>query len=85
MSALEVEHCQGQQLKITGTEIEDGAWQSSVEVDLGRTGCVVFENTDRTYSSQEEAREAVLALAVENLSRSRIAATTQTVKACAHP
>ena len=43
-----------------------------VEVDLGRTGCIVFEDSTMTYPSEEEAREAAVTLAVQNLSRSRI-------------
>ena len=62
----------GQSLKIMVNQVEAGTWQSSVEVDLGRTGTIVFENTEASYATEEEAREAVLALAVQNLSRSRL-------------
>ncbi len=72
MTAENLELTTGQSLKIVVNQIEAGTWQSSVEIDLGRTGTVVFEDSKASYSTEEEAREAILALAVKNLSRSRL-------------
>ena len=72
VTAENLELTTGQSLKIVVNQIEAGTWQSSVEIDLGRTGTVVFEDSKASYSTEEEAREAILALAVKNLSRSRL-------------
>jgi ribosome maturation factor RimP len=62
----------GHKVKVVTSESATGTWQSRAEIALGRTGHVIFENDQMTYSSAEEASEAVLALASANLFRSRI-------------
>jgi len=62
----------GLELTVTMDQSEAGGWQSKAEVDLGKTGRVVFQNQDATYPSAEEAKLAAIALVAKNLGRSRI-------------
>ncbi len=72
MNDQNLQHFNGQPMKIIVSQCQPGEWQSKVELDLGRTGLIVFEDSNMTYPSEEAAREAAVSLAVQNLSRSRI-------------
>ena len=72
MGIHHLETCNGLEVMVTVCEAESGSWHSQAEVDLGKTGHVVFQDSEKTYASADEAKLGAMALATENLNRSRI-------------